>query len=115
MPNEKEILDLYIQAYLRNNPKENEDDLRQRLNAAINKTISEDNSDIQRVENKKSYTFEEVRLKNKKAYMPWTDELDTELMVMFIEGKTQKEMANHFGRTPGAISSRIKKLDLKGK
>ncbi len=46
--------------------------------------------------------------------MPWTDELDTELMVMFIEGKTQKEMAKHFGRTVGAIRSRIKKLDLKG-
>lgn len=114
MSNEKEILDLYIQAYLKNNPNENEDDLRKRLNAAINKTINEKNSDSEGATKEKSYTLEEVRLKNKQAYMPWTDELDTELMVMFIEGKTQKEMSIHFGRTRGAISSRIKKLDLKG-
>ncbi len=108
MPNENEILDLYIQAHLKNNPNENEDDLRKRL------TISENNSDIEGATKEKSFTLEEARLKNKQAYMPWTDELDTELMVMFIEGKTQKEMAKHFGRTSGAIRSRIKKLDLNG-
>ncbi len=108
MPNENEILDLYIQAHLKNNPNENEDDLRKRL------TISENNSDIEGATKEKSFTLEEARLKNKQAYMPWTDELDTELMVMFIEGRTQKEMAKHFGRTSGAIRSRIKKLDLNG-
>lgn len=108
MPNENEILDLYIQAHLKNNPNENEDDLRKRL------TISENNSDIEGATKEKSFTLEEAILKNKQAYMPWTDELDTELMVMFIEGKTQKEMAKHFGRTSGAIRSRIKKLDLNG-
>ena len=114
MPNENEILDLYIQAHLKNNPNEDEDDLRKRLNAALNKTISENNSDLEGATKEKSFTLEEARLKNKQAYMPWTDELDTELMVMFIEGRTQKEMAKHFGRTLGAIRSRIKKLDLKG-
>ena len=99
---------------MRNNPSENEDDLRKRLNAAINKTINKNNSDIEAATKGKSYTLEEIRLKNKQAYMPWTDELDTELMVMFIEGRTQKDMAKHFGRTRGAIRSRIKKLDLKG-
>lgn len=108
MPNENEILDLYIQAHLKNNPNENEDDLRKRL------TISENNSDIEGATKEKSFTLEEARLKNKQAYMPWTDELDTELMVMFIEGRTQKEMGKHFGRTSGAIRSRIKKLDLNG-
>lgn len=82
MPNENEILDLYIQAHLKNNPNENEDDLRKRL------TISENNSDIEGATKEKSFTLEEARLKNKQAYMPWTDELDTELMMMFIEGKT---------------------------
>ncbi|NLA62919.1 MAG: hypothetical protein GX857_06790 [Bacteroidales bacterium] len=108
MPNENEILDLYIQAHLKKNPNENEDDLRKRL------TISENNSDIEGATKEKSFTLEEARLKNKQAYMPWTDELDTELMVMFIEGRTQKEMGKHFGRTSGAIRSRIKKLDLNG-
>lgn len=111
---ENKILDLYIEAYMKNNPYENKDDLQKRLNAAVNKTIDENNSDIEETTKEKSYTLEEVRLNNKHAYMPWTDELDTELMVMFIEGRTQKEMAKHFGRTAGAISSRIKKLDLKG-
>ena len=61
----------------------------------------------------KSFTFDEIRVKHKQAYMPWTDDLDTELTVMFTEGVTQIVMAKHFGRTRGAISSRIKKLSLR--
>ncbi len=47
MPNENDILDLKIEAHLKNNPNENEDDLRKRLNAAVNITYSENNSDIE--------------------------------------------------------------------
>lgn len=61
----------------------------------------------------KSYSVEEVRTQYKDAYKPWTLELDKELTVMFCEGVTAKDMAKHFGRTRGAITSRIKKLELK--
>lgn len=116
----QKILDLYIEEYLKNNPSENEADLRKRLNDALEDKSNKRETDAcaplstenEQPAKEKSYTLEEVRLRHKGAYMPWTDELDTELTMMFIEGETQKEMAKHFGRTSGAISSRIKKLDL---
>lgn len=61
----------------------------------------------------KAYSVDEVRTKHKDAYKPWTPELDNELTVMFCEGVNLKDMAKHFGRTSGAITSRIKKLELK--
>lgn len=60
----------------------------------------------------KAYLVDEVRTKHKGAYKPWTPELDNELTVMFCEGVSLKEIAQHFGRTRGAIISRIKKLEL---
>ena len=60
----------------------------------------------------KSYTVESKRQSNKAAYAPWTDALDKELTTMFCEGVGVKEMVAHFGRTKGAIESRIKKLEL---
>jgi hypothetical protein len=64
---------------------------------------------------KKAYSLEEVRKKHKTAYAPWTDGLDAELTELFCLGKTYKEMAKHFARTEGAITSRIAKLDLEKK
>jgi len=58
----------------------------------------------------KAYDLEEVRKKHKKAYAPWNDELDKELKFMFEEGLSAKDLANHFGRTKGAIRSRIQKI-----
>lgn len=60
----------------------------------------------------KAYSVEEIRSRYKDAYRPWTPELDNELTVMFCEGVNVKDMAKHFGRTKGAIASRIKKLEL---
>lgn len=60
----------------------------------------------------KTYTVEEVRNRHKDAYMPWSPALDDELTVMYCEGVSIKTMAEYFGRTSGAIRSRIKKLDL---
>lgn len=122
MPTAQIFLDLYIETQLKNNPNENEADVRKRLNDVLgdanneSKTASAVPTSIESEQKpkEKSYTLEEVRLKHKGAYMPWTDELDVELTVMYNEGKTQREMAEHFGRTRGAISSRIKKLDLNG-
>lgn len=60
----------------------------------------------------KTYTVEHARITDKVAYKPWTTELDDELTIMFCEGIHVKDMAKHFGRTKGAIRSRIKKLEL---
>lgn len=60
----------------------------------------------------KAYSVDELRAKHKEAYKPWTDELDKELTVMCYEGVSIRDMARHFGRTRGAIISRIKKLEL---
>ncbi|NDV57848.1 UvrD-helicase domain-containing protein [Bacteroides sp. 519] len=49
---------------------------------------------------------------HKKAYEPWTTELDDELTIMYCNGVSVAEMAVHFERTNGAIRSRIKKLEL---
>lgn len=61
----------------------------------------------------KAYTVEAVRKEHKAAYAPWTGELDEELTVMFCNKTPIKEMAAHFGRTRGAIMSRIKRLELR--
>lgn len=60
----------------------------------------------------KSYTVEQVRETHAAAYQPWTPELDAELTEMFSEGINLRDLAKHFGRTKGAISSRIKKLEI---
>jgi F-box protein, helicase, 18 len=60
----------------------------------------------------KAYSYEQVRAEHKEAYMPWTTEQDDELTVMFCEGVSIKAMAKNFGRTRGAIRSRINKLEL---
>ena len=56
--------------------------------------------------------MKEIRLTHKDAYKPWTKELDEELTKMFCERVSIKVMAKHFGRTEGAIRSRIQKLEL---
>jgi F-box protein 18 (helicase) len=61
----------------------------------------------------KSYSVDKIRKKHKEAYLPWTPKLDNELTVMYCEGASDKDLASYFGRTKGAIRSRIKKLELK--
>lgn len=61
----------------------------------------------------KAYLAEDLRKRHKAAYMPWTQELDDELTIMYCEGESLNKMASHFGRTKGAIRSRIKKLELR--
>lgn len=63
-------------------------------------------------ENGKAYSIDSVREKHKDAYRPWTSELDQELIVMYREGINVRDMMKHFGRTRGAIASRIRKLEL---
>jgi len=74
------------------------------------KVVSEEEKKANNKE--KSHTVYDVRTKHKDAYQPWTPVLDSELTVMFCEGVNIKDLAKHFGRTKGAIASRIKKLEL---
>jgi len=60
----------------------------------------------------KAYMIEEIRMKHKEAFMPWTRELDSELRKMFDEGVSVYKIAKHLGRTKGAITARLEKLEL---
>ena len=60
----------------------------------------------------KAFSISEMRTQHKDAYKPWTEELDDELTHLYCEGAKTKDLARHFGRTAGAIRSRIKKLEL---
>lgn len=53
----------------------------------------------------------EAAKKPGEAYQPWTADLDKELIAMADTGATVGEMAQFFGRTKGAVYSRLKKLD----
>lgn len=58
------------------------------------------------------YYVDKIRAAHKHAYKPWTQQLDDELTLLYLEGADEKVLASHFGRTRGAIRSRIRKLGL---
>jgi F-box protein 18 (helicase) len=60
----------------------------------------------------KAYSVEKKREINKGAYFPWTPQLDEELKTLFEDDYSISDLAEHFGRTRGAIISRLKKLNL---
>ncbi len=61
----------------------------------------------------KSYDVEEIRKTHEKAYLPWTLEEDNKLKELNQLGYTTLELASHFGRNKGAISSRLKKMGFR--
>jgi superfamily I DNA/RNA helicase len=85
---------------------QNEDEKAQELAAKNSST------EINGKYKEKAYSVNAIRETHKGAYQPWTKELDDELTVMFCEGVNIKDLSKHFGRTKGAIQSRIKKLEL---
>lgn len=60
----------------------------------------------------RSLSFEVTRLKYPNYLKPWTEENDADLERMWCEGMSVKDLAEHFGRNPGAIDARIEKLEL---
>ena len=68
---------------------------------------------MKEINQENAYSVDEGRTRHKDAYKPWTTGLDDELTIMFCEGIHIKDLAKHFGRTRGVLSSRIKKLELK--
>jgi F-box protein, helicase, 18 len=60
----------------------------------------------------KAYSVPSIRDKHKDAFKPWKTEDDVVLKKLFNSNKTIIDIANQFGRTKGAIFSRLKKLGL---
>ena len=58
------------------------------------------------------YSIYAARKEHPNAYEPWTEEADEQLKQMWSEGKSVQEIAEHFGRKPSAIITRMKKLGL---
>jgi hypothetical protein len=56
--------------------------------------------------------IQETKEAHKQAYEPWTKELDEQLISLFRKGRSVQELSEAFGRTKGAIRSRIEKLLL---
>lgn len=60
----------------------------------------------------RSLTFEATRQKYPNYLKPWKEEDDQELERLWCEGVPVKDLAVMFMRNPGAIKSRIEKLEL---
>jgi hypothetical protein len=58
----------------------------------------------------KKFSAEKNRAVNKDAYKPWTTSQDEELVFLYESDNSFYDMAEHFGRTKGAIISRLRKL-----
>ncbi len=60
----------------------------------------------------KSYDVGALRERHGNAYAPWTEDDDLKLRRRHQTGETVAAIATEFGRKPGAIRSRLKKLGL---
>ncbi|MDX2176318.1 MAG: hypothetical protein SF028_07585 [Candidatus Sumerlaeia bacterium] len=56
--------------------------------------------------------LEQIKAQHPQAYAPWTKDADEELALLHSESRSVGEMAEHFGRQPSAIRSRLRKLGL---
>ncbi len=54
--------------------------------------------------------LEKMRHEYPNAYTPWTDSDDEQLLKLFGKGKKVTELTHEFGRHPGSIRARLKKL-----
>jgi hypothetical protein len=60
----------------------------------------------------KAYTVEHIRQQHPNAYARWTEEEDSSLREEYGQGKVIGELVRQFGRQPGAIQSRLRRLGL---
>jgi len=59
----------------------------------------------------KAYSVAKQREVSRDAYKPWTSDQDEELRYLYESDNPISAIADHFGRTKGAIISRLKKLN----
>lgn len=62
------------------------------------------------VEEKQSLNIENGKPRN--AGLAWTEELKTEVSKLFVQGKSIDELAQHFERTKGAITSELERQGI---
>lgn len=60
----------------------------------------------------KAYDVAVIRQKYSQAYAPWSETDDEHLRARYLDGATRDELIGEFGRQPGAIRSRLRKLGL---
>jgi hypothetical protein len=60
----------------------------------------------------KAYDVAAIRREHNQAYAPWSAQDDEYLRSRFLEGATVDELVDEFGRQPGGIRSRLRKLGL---
>lgn len=60
----------------------------------------------------KAYDVAAIRRQYNQAYEPWSPEDDAYLEARFLEGATIDDLVWEFGRQPGGIRSRLRKLGL---
>jgi len=60
----------------------------------------------------KAYSVERIRQQYPKAYARWTEEEDRFLTEAWKQNMAIDELAGQFGRRPGAVQSRLRKLGL---
>lgn len=58
------------------------------------------------------YSIYAARQENPNAYDPWTEEADAKLRLMWADGTSIQDLAEHFGRKQSAIIVRMRKLGL---
>jgi len=58
----------------------------------------------------KAYSVECIRRAHPNAYREWTSDDDDELRRAFERGGSVRDLSELFGRQPGAIRSRLRKL-----
>jgi hypothetical protein len=60
----------------------------------------------------KAYDVAEIRREHNQAYAPWTEQDDEYLRCRYLEGATIDDLVWEFGRRPGGIRSRLRRLGL---
>jgi hypothetical protein len=60
----------------------------------------------------KAYDMGDIRRSHSQAYAPWSAQDDAYLRSRFLEGASIDNLVNEFGRKPGGIRSRLRKLGL---
>lgn len=85
------------------------EDKRQENAFTDNKTKRSGAGNIKQIK-EKAYTVAKQREISRDAYKPWTSDQDEELRYLYESDNPISAIADHFGRTKGAIISRLKKL-----
>ena len=80
------------------------------ISSIQNQAMDEDTETMSYINPELSY-MDRQKLLYSKAYAPWTEEEEKDLLLYYQQGKTIAELVEIFQRNAGAIRSRLRKLD----